>query len=105
VCEVRLCWFVSACVWERPRVDAIYERNHELVERRLNPLGLVLKAGIWYLVADSDGQYRTFRVARFRQASVSDERFECPADFELPAYWTESTAAYEENAERLEVTL
>ncbi|HEY7023369.1 MAG TPA: WYL domain-containing protein [Candidatus Limnocylindrales bacterium] len=96
---------LSEAVWESRRVDAIYERNHELVERSIKPLGLVLKAGIWYLVADSDGQYRTYRVARFRQASVSDDRFERPTDFELASYWTESTAAYEENAERLEVTL
>ena len=96
---------LSAAVWDNRQVDAVYERNHQLVERRLKPLGLVLKAGIWYLVADSDGQYRTYRVARFRRATVSNERFARPSDFELAAYWTESTAAYEENAERLEVTL
>ena len=54
-----------------------------MVERILEPLGLVLKAGIWYLVAASDGQIRTYRVARFRSATVTDERFQRPQSFDL----------------------
>lgn len=96
---------LSEAVWENRRVDVVYDRNDRLVERSLHPLGLVLKAGIWYLVADSDGQFRTYRVARFRNATATEERFERPPNFDLAAHWSESTAAYEEHAERVEVTL
>jgi predicted DNA-binding transcriptional regulator YafY len=57
------------------------------------------------VVADSDSQIHTYRVARFRHAQVTDERFQRPDPFDLAAYWTESTAAYEREADRVEVTL
>lgn len=103
--ETPLLPVLSEAVWESHKVDVVYERNDQLVERKLQPLGLVLKAGIWYLVADSDGQFRTYRVARFRRATAVDERFRRPESFDLAAYWAESTAAYEEHAERIEITL
>jgi predicted DNA-binding transcriptional regulator YafY len=36
----------------------------ELAERVVDPYGLVCKSGIWYLVADQDGEPRLFRVSR-----------------------------------------
>jgi predicted DNA-binding transcriptional regulator YafY len=96
---------LSNAVWESRVVDALYDRGDRLVERRLAPLGLVLKAGTWYVVAAVDSQVRTYRVARFRQADVTDERFDRPPDFDLPAFWAESTAAYERDTARVEVTL
>ncbi|HEY5488266.1 MAG TPA: WYL domain-containing protein [Candidatus Limnocylindrales bacterium] len=103
--ETPLLPVLSEAVWECRRVDVVYDRNDRLVERTLQPLGLVLKAGIWYLVADSDAQTRTYRVARFRHAAALDERFQRPDGFDLATYWAESTAAYEEHAERIEITL
>jgi len=41
-------------------------------ERVVDPYGLVCKAGIWYLVADQDGEPRLFRVSRVASA-VADE--------------------------------
>ena len=41
-------------------------RGDTIVTRTLDPLGLVLKAGVWYLVAARDGQLRTYRVSRVR---------------------------------------
>jgi predicted DNA-binding transcriptional regulator YafY len=96
---------LSEAVWESMRLDVVYQRNDLPVERVLEPLGLVLKAGIWYLVASSDGQIRTYRVARFRRAVSRQERFERSATFDLASYWAESTAAYEEHAERVEITI
>ena len=96
---------VAQAVWEGRHVDVEYDRGDKVVERRLGALGLVLKAGTWYLVAAVEGQIRTYRMARFRRAVVSDERFERPAGFELAAYWSESTAAYERETDRVEVTL
>ncbi len=96
---------LSEAVWEGRMVEVGYDRGDKVVERRLQPLGLVLKAGIWYLVAGIDDQVRTYRVSRVKHAQVLGERFERPAGFELAAFWAESTAAYERHTPRLEVTL
>jgi predicted DNA-binding transcriptional regulator YafY len=71
----------------------------------LEPLGLVLKAGIWYVVASVDGQIRTYRVSRVVATEPSAEPFERPAGFDLAAYWAESTEAFEREVPRIEVTV
>ena len=55
---------LSEAVWEARRVKIGYDRGDKTVDRILEPLGLVLKAGVWYLVAGVDGQPRTYRVSR-----------------------------------------
>jgi predicted DNA-binding transcriptional regulator YafY len=82
-------------------VTVTYQRGDSRVERVLEPLGLVLKAGTWYVVAGTDGQLRTYRVSRVVEAQPSDERFTRPDEFDLGAYWTESSAAYEREIPRL----
>jgi predicted DNA-binding transcriptional regulator YafY len=96
---------LAEAVWESHPVRVTYHRGDRQVERTLEPVGLVLKAGIWYVVAGVDDQIRTYRVARVREAELLDERFERPADFDLAAYWSESIAAYEQEAERLAVVV
>ena len=96
---------LSEAVWESRSIDVVYDKMDGRVERRLHPLGLVLKAGVWYVVAEADGQVRTYRAARVRQAAVLDERFQRPAEFDLAGFWAESTAAYERELPTIEVTL
>jgi predicted DNA-binding transcriptional regulator YafY len=56
--------------------------------RVVGPLGLVNKAGTWYLVAASGTRPAgVFRVARITSARVLAERFERPAGFELAEFW------------------
>jgi predicted DNA-binding transcriptional regulator YafY len=96
---------LSEAVWESRRIRIDYERGDRMVERVLEPLGLVLKAGVWYLVARSGDQIRTYRVSRVASVVPLDERFDRPEQFDLGAYWTESSAAYERDAPRAEVTI
>src|SRR5690606_15624417 len=42
---------VADAVWQGRRLDIRYGRRGHTVRRRVDPLGLVLKAGTWYLVA------------------------------------------------------
>lgn len=63
---------------------------------RLRPLGLVAKAGAWYLVADGDPGPRTYRVSRLDELSLADEEFDAPAGFDLAAFW----GAHAEEIER-----
>jgi len=91
--------------WGERRIAIDYERGDNVVRRVVDPLGVVLKAGVWYLVAASDSQIRTYRASRVAGVTALDERFERPASFDLAAYWSESTAAYERDTPQVEVTL
>ena len=94
---------MANAVWDARAVEIDYGRGDEIVTRHLEPIGLVLKAGTWYVVARTDGQIRTYRVSRIRRAEPGEDRFERPDPFDLAAYWAESSAAYERDVERLEV--
>jgi predicted DNA-binding transcriptional regulator YafY len=96
---------LSDAVWDARRVEIEYERSDRTVTRILEPMGLVIKGGVWYLVARSEDQIRTYRVSRVVAARRLEERFERPGEFDLAAYWTESSAAYERDAPRLEVVV
>ena len=96
---------LADAVWNGQRVDIDYDRGQTIANRRLEPLGLVLKAGVWYVVALADGQARTYRVSRVKRATALEERFERPADFDLAAFWAESSAAYEREVPRVDVIL
>jgi predicted DNA-binding transcriptional regulator YafY len=75
--------------------------------RVVGPLGLVNKAGLWYLVASpaSLPGVRVFRVARIASARVLAEPFEPPDGFDLAAFWQEWSAEFEASRPRLHVTL
>ena len=94
---------LSEAVWGEGRVEVDYERGEGQVTRTLDPLGLVLKAGVWYLVARADGEPRTYRVSRVAAVRPLEERFERPPKFDLPSFWSESSAAYEREAPRIDI--
>jgi predicted DNA-binding transcriptional regulator YafY len=56
---------------------------------------LVLKAGVWYLVARAGGQARTYRVSSILTLAPTEETFVRPEKFDLPAYWTTWTEDFE----------
>jgi predicted DNA-binding transcriptional regulator YafY len=88
---------IASSVWGETRLDIHYKRGGlgNPAWRRIEPLGLVLKAGIWYLVAQVNGQMRTYRVSNIVGLSTTEERFERPKDFDLVRFWTASSRAYE----------
>lgn len=98
---------LAGAVWEGRRVTIAYHRGDRDVERLLDPLGLVLKAGTWYLVAVAVAAeaVRTYRVARVRRVTVTDEPVVRPDGFDLAGYWAEATAAYERDTPRATVTV
>ena len=98
---------LAGAVWEGRRVTLAYERGDREVERALDPLGLVLKAGVWYLVAMAvaDGEVRTYRVARVRRVTLTDTAVDRPEGFDLAGYWAASTERYEQEVPRVTVTL
>lgn len=92
---------IHEAVWHDRRVQLTY-RHHDntVVERLVNPYGLVAKASVWYLVcttAESGGEMRVYRVGRILAAQLTDEHFERPEDFDLPAFWRQWTASFEKS--------
>jgi predicted DNA-binding transcriptional regulator YafY len=63
--------------------------------RRVGPLGLVLKGGVWYLVALAGKRTLTYRVANIEAAHVTQEPFARPEGFDLAAHWAQSSRDYE----------
>lgn len=87
---------VADAVWNERPIRMQYQSRKTEKERRVEPLGIVLKGGVWYLVAQGEGAARTYRISRIGALDVLDERFDYPKAFDLEAYWTESTRRYEE---------
>ncbi|MFF7979029.1 helix-turn-helix transcriptional regulator [Streptomyces sp. NPDC007901] len=80
---------VADAVWDDRRVVARYRRGESEVRRELEPYGLVLKAGVWYLcarVTESDS-YRVYRIDRFTSVEAGEERFGRDEEFDLPGFW------------------
>jgi predicted DNA-binding transcriptional regulator YafY len=91
-----------------------YRPQHErgaAEPRVIGPLGLVNKAGLWYLVAAPAGStgdrsaVRVFRAARIASAQVLAEPSERPAGFDLAGFWGQWSAEFEASRPRLPVAL
>ena len=68
-------------------------------------LGLVLKAGVWYLLAERRGEERVYRVSRIVSARERPEACARPGDFDLATAWARRSEAFERSRGHIEVTL
>ncbi|GAA2313017.1 WYL domain-containing protein [Streptomyces kunmingensis] len=105
---------IAEAVWDDRVIRVAYRRPRErdaLVERELEPYGLVLKAGVWYLAATVRGgeetvaDQRVYRVERFTSVAAGDERFVRDERFDLPAFWDERSAQFARSILRAEVVV
>ncbi|WP_253814844.1 helix-turn-helix transcriptional regulator [Nocardia amikacinitolerans] len=78
---------IADALWHDRRLDVRYGRKDREVRRLLDPLGLVSKAGTWYLVARHEADIRSYRVSRILDAAPTGDFFDRPDDFELAAHW------------------
>lgn len=86
---------VARAVWSEHHLKIRYRQGENSNEVRIGPLGLVLKAGVWYLVAQKGSSYRTYKASNILAVDSLDESFTRPADFDLASYWTRSSREYE----------
>jgi predicted DNA-binding transcriptional regulator YafY len=91
-------------VWRDRRLRIVYGDDEHLSERLLDPLGLVAKGSVWYLVARIENDVRSYRVSRVREAKVLDETFVRP-QFDLEEFWKASAARFKERLPRFEVVV
>ncbi|RRO16079.1 WYL domain-containing protein [Saccharopolyspora rhizosphaerae] len=93
---------IGRAVWGDLRITGDYQRGDRLVRRELEPHGLVLKAGVWYLVARCDGRFRTYRVDRFREVVVGEE-FVRDESFDLAEFWERTAEEFARSLLTLDV--
>jgi predicted DNA-binding transcriptional regulator YafY len=90
---------IAQAVWTSRRIAVRYESWKGEVTRELEPLGLILKGGLWYLAARPvEGrrhELRTYRVSNILDLTVKDETFERPADFDLADWWSGTSRRFE----------
>jgi predicted DNA-binding transcriptional regulator YafY len=96
---------IAQAVWQARRIAVAYESWSARVRRRLDPLGLVLKAGAWYLVARCAGSLRTYAVTKIEHVEPLDEAFDWPPDFDLARHWQDAVRRFEESLRRETATL
>jgi len=96
---------LAAAVWRDRRIRMRYVRDGRARTREVSPVGLVLAAGDWYLVAFHDDQRRTYRVSRVRSVQLLDEPVVRPAHFDLARSWDEARRDLEREHTAVEVTM
>ncbi|MGY5012846.1 helix-turn-helix transcriptional regulator [Streptomyces sp. 900105755] len=113
---------LARAVWSDRTVELDYARPGRdgapprTVTRLLEPYGLVLKAGVWYVVgrvpaeraAGRDGVWRTYRVDRVTALSAAPgaaEPFVRDPSFDLAAHWRAHAAGFARALLRTTVTV
>lgn len=88
---------VASAVWSSRQLRVEYESWRGSVRRTLHPLGLVLKAGAWYLVASVDDAPRTYRIGNIRSLQLLDVQGARPRRFDLARYWSDAMQRFEQD--------
>ncbi|MDX6486150.1 MAG: hypothetical protein QOF43_1303 [Gaiellaceae bacterium] len=95
---------LAAAVWSGCRARIRYREGGRVVQRTVDPLGLVLKGGAWYLVSRRrSAGMRVYRVSRVAAVRALEDTFERPDAFELARFWDEWSRAFEQDLPRVEV--
>ena len=96
---------LAGAVWQGCRARIRYREGGDVVQRTIDPLGLVLKGGAWYLVARRSAGMRVYRVSRVASVRSLEESFERPSEFELAGFWEQWSRSFEETLPRVQVTV
>lgn len=75
---------IADCVARRRDIELFI--GHEY-QRRVSPLGLVLKAGSWNLVGLEGGVVVVVPIDDLRATRITRNPFEPPEDFDLSDFW------------------
>jgi predicted DNA-binding transcriptional regulator YafY len=88
---------VADGVWTARQLSVRYRRwkAPREVTRTLSPLGVVLKAGRWYLVALCNERVTAYRVTNILDAEPLDAAAVRPEGFDLAKFWQDWTERYE----------
>ncbi|QYF92103.1 YafY family transcriptional regulator [Massilia sp. PAMC28688] len=85
---------LAEAVWSERPIHIRYRSWTAEKERVLDPLGIVLKGGAWYLVGRTGAIIRTYRVCRILQLELLEGRIDTSEQFDLASYWTDNARRF-----------
>jgi len=86
---------LQQAIWRNRQVRILQRTLRDtLVEKTLEPYGLVAKTNVWYLVGAMDGRWQVVRAAQIVEVEVLPETFERQPDFDLPVFWDDWCQRY-----------
>jgi predicted DNA-binding transcriptional regulator YafY len=104
--DISMLPIVEDAVTRDCKLSFVYTRSDgDSGARTVDPLGLVCKQAVWYLVASTPKGMRTYRVSRMRDAVVLALAAKRPVKFDLAKYWKSSTDALREQKRQVSATL
>lgn len=91
---------LATAIWEGRQIQIAYRGWAGASERTVSPLGLVLKGGLWYLVARNPGRgsaaaLRTYRASNIQHLKVLPTPARRPPGFRLAEHWPQAVAEFE----------
>jgi predicted DNA-binding transcriptional regulator YafY len=97
---------IADAVWNDRRLAIRYDSWKGVVDRTIEPLGLVVKAGEWYVIAAAgkEAKPRTYKLSNVLGLETLGH-FARPRKFELERYWNESIARFETGLYRASATV
>src|SRR5437763_4269075 len=96
---------LQEAIWQERKLVFTYGQDECRVERLVDPLGLVAKGSVWYLVAAVDGDVRSYRASRICDAKLLEQPCVRPIGFDLAAYWEESSTKFKTHLPKYFATL
>jgi len=97
---------LQEAVWQERKLQLTYHLSTgPIVKPLLDPLGLVAKGSVWYLVAVFEGRVCVYRVSRVQEARMTARPCVRPKDFDLAAFWEQSSAEFRASRLRYPVVL
>ena len=96
---------VAAAAWASQSIEIDYESWRARKKRTIDPLGLVLKAGRWYLVGRSTRNTSVFRLESIHAVRSLPKHFERPKGFNLANLWREEVSRFETSLRRAKATI
>ncbi len=96
---------LATAVWEQKRIAMRYRSWRGAHVRRCAPLGLVLKAGNWYLVAQARTRIGIYKASHIEWLELQAETFERPDGFDLQAHWSDTVVRFEQDLLKGRATL
>lgn len=98
---------IAKAVWADQRISIHYESWKRPIQRDLDAIAIVLKAGDWYLIGRAQTM-RVYKIANIQSVSLSESKFDRPTDFDVSQFWGEWITSFEVhirgNRARLRVT-
>lgn len=97
---------VQQAVVEGRRIAVVYQRpGAEPAERVLDPIGLIVAGDTWYLVANSQGNERMYRISRMSDVRLLDEPADRADSVDLEQVWERRRDAFRSGFTPLDVTV